>query len=102
MRDDRVACTLKYLVKGVRPDRDSRSDLQVELEELLPNAESIVILPVVEGYSVEIEVSDVAPFSRTSFEPYVADHILAEAVAIRCRPTSAVQFQLLQAHYSNR
>jgi len=100
MSDDRVACTLKYLVKGVRPERDSQSDLQDELEELLPNADSIVILPVVEGYSVEIEVSDVAPFSRTSFEPYVADHILPEAVTIRCRPAAAIQLQLLRAHYS--
>lgn len=100
MSDDRVGCTLKYLVKGVRPERASQSALQDELKELLPNADSIVIMPVVEGYSVEIEVSDVAPFSRTSFEPYVADHILPEAVAIRCQPESAIKLQLLQAHYS--
>ena len=97
--ETKVACILKYLVKGVRPNRTSQSDLQIELEELLPNASSIVILPVVEGYSVEIEVSDVAPFSRSSFEPYVADHILREAVIIRCKPTSDIQLQLLRAHY---
>jgi len=95
-----VACILKYLVKGVTPERESQSALQRELHELLPNANSIVVLPVVDGFSVEIEVADVAPFSRTSFEPYVAEHILPEAVQIRCRPAEPAQLQLLKAHYA--
>ena len=100
MSEDTVACILKYLVKGVRPEREAQRALQSELEELLPNHNAVTILPVVEGYSVEIEVSDLAPFSRSSFEPYVAEHILPEAVNIRCRPDGQVQLQLLKAHYA--
>ena len=100
MSDDNVACILKYLVKGVQPEREAQRALQTELEELLPHHNAVTILPVVEGYSVEIEVSDLAPFSRSSFEPYVAEHILPEAVNIRCRPEGHVQLQLLKAHYT--
>ena len=100
MSEANVACILKYLVKGVQPEREAQRALQNELEELLPHHNAVTILPVVEGYSVEIEVSDLAPFSRTSFEPYVAEHILPEAVNIRCRPDGAIQLQLLKAHYS--
>ena len=100
MSEVELACILKYLVKGVRPDRDNQHDLQRELLELLPHAVSVVVLPVVDGYSVEIEMTDLKPFSRSSFEPYVAEHILPDAVQICCRPESRVQVQLLKAHYA--
>jgi len=43
---------------------------------------------------------DLAPFSRTSFEPYLAEHVLPEAVSIRCRVKDAVKVQLLKAHFA--
>ena len=100
MSETTLACILKYLVKGVAPDRDSQHRLEAELTELLPQAAGITILPVVDGFSVEIEMSDLAPFSRASFEPYVAEHVLPEAVAIRCNVLDEVSLQLLKAHYA--
>jgi hypothetical protein len=99
LTEESVECVLKYLVKGVAPDRESQQALQVELEELLPRHNAITILPVVEGYSVEIEMQDIAPFSRSSFEPYIADQILAEAVNIRCHSRGETQLQLLKARF---
>jgi len=100
MIDEDVVCILRYLIKGVAPQRNEQSDLHNELADLLPNAKAITILPVVEGYSVEIEMCDLAPFSRTSFEPYLAEHVIPDAVACRCRTTGNVTLQLLKAHYA--
>ena len=100
MSDASVACILKYLVKGIVPEREDQRALGDDIQELLPHANAVVVLPVVDGYSVEIEVTEMTPFSRTSFEPYVAEHILPEAVRIRCRPSDEVQLQLLKAHYA--
>ena len=100
MTDVKVACILRYLVKGVKPERESQQALQNELEELLPHHNAVTIMPVVQGYSVEIEVSDLGSFSRESFEPYIAEHVLREAVDIRCRPSEDFQLQLLKAHFS--
>ncbi len=96
MSDAEVVCVLRYLVKGVAPQRD----YQGALLELLPNANAVTVLPVVDGFSVEIEMLDLAPFSRTSFEPYLAEHVLPEAVAARCQPEGEVRLQLLKAHYA--
>jgi hypothetical protein len=93
------ACILKYLVKGVAPNRESQSALQTELYDLLPSVQAVTVLPVVEGFSVEMEFSDLSPFTRNSFEPYVADHILPEAVASRCEVTEVIALQLLKARY---
>ena len=100
MIDEDVVCIVRYLVKGVRPDRSEQGDLQNELIDLLPNAKTITILPVVDGYSVEIEMRDMAPFTRTSFEPYLAEHVIPEAVSIRCQSKGEVSLQLLKAHYA--
>ena len=100
MSEVELACILKYLVKGVRPERDQQHELQRELLELLEHAVSVVVLPVVDGYSIEIEMTDLKPFSRSSFEPYVAEHVLPDAVQICCRPAARVQVQLLKAHYA--
>lgn len=94
-----TACVLKYLVKGVSTSRETQSDLQREIQDALPNAQSVVVLPVVEGFAVEIEMADLGPFSTTSFEPYVAEHVLPDAVNIGCRVTQH-QLQLLKAHFA--
>ncbi len=90
----------KYLIKGIVPSRESQQDLQRELHENLPNAVSVVILPVVEGYALEVEMADLAPFTEASFEPYFAEHVVPEAVSIHCQSRGPVQLQLLKAHYS--
>ena len=100
MSAEDIVCIIRYLVKGVAPERDHQQALQSELHDLLPNAQAVTILPVVDGFSVEIEMSDLRPFSRTSFEPYLADHVLPEAVASRCNSRGEVQLQLLKAHYA--
>ena len=61
-----TACILKYLVNGVPTDRESQGGLKQELADTLPNALSIVVLPVVDGFSVEIEMQDLGAFSRSS------------------------------------
>lgn len=93
------SCILKYLVKGVPPERGAQHDLREELQDALPQAQSIVVLPVVDGFSVEIEMADMKPFSRDSFEPYVAEHVLPDAVSVGCR-VSRPNLQLLKAHYN--
>ena len=95
-----TSCNLKYLVRGVKPDRESQGDLQKELYDCLPHAQSVVVLPVVDGFSVEMEIDDLGPFSRTSFEPYIAEHVVQEAVQIRCHLLEAPQLKLLKAHFS--
>lgn len=91
--------TLKYLVKGVHTTRDAQADLQQELLDLLPNANSVVVLPVVQGFNIEIEMADLHPFTSESFEPYVAEHILPEAVQIRCETTDKVELLLLKSRF---
>ena len=95
-----TACTLKYLVRGVKPDRESQRDLQSELYDCLPNASSIVVLPVVDGFSVEIEVESVGACSRPCFVRYIGDHVVPEAVQIRCHLVEAPQLKLLNAHFA--
>ena len=50
----KTGCTLKYLARGVVTTRDSKSALLAELNEVLPDS-VITVLPVNEGYSVELE-----------------------------------------------
>ena len=94
-----TACVLKYLVKGVDTSRDTQMDLVREIQACLPDAQSVVALPVVDGFAVEIEMADLRPFTRSSFEPYVAEHVLPEAVAIGCKVQDH-QLQLLMAHFA--
>lgn len=99
MSEVELACVLKYLIKGVITSRESQGDLQRELHEVLPSATAITILPVVEGYSVEMEFATLAPFSRSSFEPFIAEQVLPEAVASQCEALGDVSFALLKAFY---
>ncbi len=99
MSETSTGCTLKYLLKGVPTSRESKDDLRTELHDMLPNATAVTVLPVVDGFSVELEVADVAPFSRASFEPYVAEHVLPDAVRIRCG-VPGVRVQLLKSIFN--
>ena len=95
-----TTCTLKYIVRGVTPDRESQGELRTELYASLPNAHSVVVLPVVDGFSVEMEFTDLGAFSRTSFEPYVAEHVVPEAVQLRCQTLEPPKLKLLKAHFT--
>lgn len=96
---ERLQCQLRYLIKGIYTSRDSQQELTRELEDLLPNADAITVLPVVQGYSVDLEINDITPFNRVSFEPYIADHVLADAVRIHCEGDGDVQIQLLNSSF---
>ncbi|HAL42490.1 MAG TPA: hypothetical protein DCP57_08600 [Gammaproteobacteria bacterium] len=89
-------CVLKYLVRGVSANRDAQRALDLELRDMLPSIDALTILPVVEGFSVELEVNSISPFNSVSFEPYVAEHVLQEAVSLRCDTTSSTQIQLIK------
>ena len=97
--NERLQCQLRYLIKGIYTSRDSQQELTRELEDLLPNADAITVLPVVQGYSVDLEINDITPFNRVSFEPYIADHVLADAVRIQCEGDGDVQIQLLSSSF---
>lgn len=97
--NEKLQCQLRYLIRGVLTSRDAQQALTQELSELLPNADGITILPVVQGYSVDLEIKDISPFNSVSFEPYIAEHILADAVRIHCVSEGHPQIQLLKANY---
>ena len=80
----RQRCLLKYLVRGVDADRASQQALTAELEDMLNHVSAVTVLPVVEGFTVELEFDDIKPFTTVSFEPYVAEHALSDAVRLRC------------------
>ena len=97
--NERLQCQLRYLIKGIYTSRDSQQELTRELEDLLPNADAVTVLPVVQGYSVDLEIKDITPFNRVSFEPYIADNVLADAVRIHCNSDEEVQIQLLKSRF---
>ena len=94
----KTGCILKYLARGVVTTRDSKSALLAELHEVLPHS-TVTVLPVNEGYSVELEFDDIAPFNRSSFEPYIAEQVLGEALRLRCQVSGNLQLDLLKARF---
>ncbi|RPG28398.1 MAG: hypothetical protein CBC52_006465 [Gammaproteobacteria bacterium TMED92] len=94
----KTGCTLRYLARGVVTSRDSKVALLAELNEILANS-TITVLPVNEGYSIELEFADIAPFNRSSFEPYIAEQVLSEALRLRCELSGNLQLDLLKARF---
>ena len=94
----KTGCTLRYLARGVVTSRDSKVALLAELNEILANS-TITVLPVNEGYSIELEFTDIAPFNRSSFEPYIAEQVLSEALRLRCELSGNLQLDLLKARF---
>ena len=92
-------CVLRYLVRGVAADRSSQQALTAELAGMLNHVNAITVLPVVEGFSVELEFDDIQPFTKVSFEPYIAEHVLADAVNLRCSNQGVLQIQLLKSRF---
>lgn len=92
-------CLLKYLVRGVDASRSSQQALTAELADMLNHVSAITVLPVVEGFSVELEFDDIKPFTTVSFEPYIAEHVLGDAVRLRCSAQSSPEIQLLKSRF---
>ena len=68
------------------------------LGDMLNHVRAITVLPVVQGFSVELEFDDIKPFTKVSFEPYIAEHVMADAVNLRCSRSSP-QIQLLKSRF---
>ena len=99
MRSQKQPCLLKYLVRGVTADRTSQQSLTSELGDMLNHVRAITVLPVVQGFSVELEFEDIKPFTKVSFEPYIAEHVMADAVNLRCSHQGSPQIQLLKSRF---
>ena len=95
-----TSCKIKYLVKGIAPDRASKDNLKNEIFDMLPKAEAVTVLPIVEGFSLDLEVSDIAPFSKASFEPYLSSQILLEAIELKCNPIGLISIELINSSFS--
>ncbi len=93
-----TSCKLKYLARGVETDEDSRQSLSEELS-VVSGVACITILPIVKGWSIEVDFSDISPFSKISFETYFAEQILKEAIMLRCKIDGAFQLELLLSSY---
>ena len=99
MRIQKQPCLLKYLVRGVTADRTSQQSLTSELGDMLNHVRAITVLPVVQGFSVELEFDDIKPFTKVSFEPYIAEHVMADAVNLRCSHPGSPQIQRLKSRF---
>ena len=99
MRIQKQPCLLKYLVRGVTADRTSQQSLTSELGDMLNHVRAITVLPVVQGFSVELEFDDIKPFTKVSFEPYIAEHVMADAVNLRCGHQGSPRIQLLKSRF---
>ena len=81
-----ASCTVRYVVKGIA-DRylaGTSMDLCEEIQEALPNPGSVSVKPTDEGMDVTIEVTDIEPFNRDTFEPFIYEHVLWHAVHATC------------------
>ena len=78
--------TLTYLVHGVarRSDPTTSIDLCEEIQEVLPNPGPVAVSPTKDALEVRISVTDIEPFTRATFEPYVYEHVLWHAVTACC------------------
>ena len=93
-----TSCKLRYLARGVETDEDSRRSLSEELS-IISGIACVTILPIVKGWSIEVDFSDISPFSKSSFETYFAEQILKEAIMLRCNLDGALQLELLLSSY---
>ena len=94
----KTSCRLRYLARGVETDEESRRTLNDELS-ILSGVACVTILPIVKGWSIEIDFSDISPFGKSTFETYFAEQILKEAIMLRCDIDGALQLELLLSSY---
>ena len=95
-----TSCRLQYLIKGINAEREDKFSLHWEIVEALPNASSINLLPVVDGFTLDLEFTDIAPFSKESFEPYLAEQVLLELINLKCETRGSVSLQLVRSEFN--
>ena len=95
-----TSCRIQYLVKGVNAEREDKSNLHQEIVDALPNVTAVNLLPVVEGFSLDLEFSDIEPFSKASFEPYLSEQVLLELINLKCETIGSASLQLVRSEYS--
>ena len=95
-----TSCRLQYLVKGINAAREDKFSLYREIVDALPNASSVNLLPVVEGFTLDLEFTDIAPFSKRSFEPYLAEQVLLELINLKCETRGSVSLQLVRSEFN--
>ena len=94
-----TSCQIKYVVKGVTADREDKDNLRTEMLDTLPEGSFVTLLPVVEGFSLEMEISDISPFTEKSFEPYLSEQILLEAIGLKCKSRGPVSIELIKINF---
>ena len=95
-----TSCRIQYLVKGINAEREDKSNLHQEIVDALPNVSSVNLMPVVEGFSLDLEFSDIEPFSKASFEPYLSEQVLLELINLKCEIKGSASVQLVRSEYS--
>ena len=95
-----TSCRIQYLVKGVNAEREDKSNLHQEIVDALPNVSSVNLMPVVEGFSLDLEFYDIEPFSKASFEPYLSEQVLLELINLKCETIGSASLQLVRSEYS--
>ena len=95
-----TSCRLQYLVKGINAEHEVKFSLHREIVEALPNASFVNLLPVVEGFTLDLEFTDIAPFSKASFEPYLAEQVLLELINLKCETRGSVSLQLVRSEFN--
>ena len=80
-----TSCHLQYLVKGVNAEREDKFSLRQE---------------IVDGFSLDLEFADIEPFSKASFEPYLAEQVLLELINRKCQTIGSVSLQLMHSEFN--
>ena len=94
-----TACTIRYVVTGIadRYAPNTSMGLCEEIQEVLPNPGPVAAKPVDEGMQVSISVTDIEPFNRDNFEPYIYEQVLWHAVHACCHMEGERMEFLLQS-----
>ena len=87
-------------LKHMLGEREDKSNLHQEIVDALPNVSSVNLMPVVEGFSLDLEFYDIEPFSKASFEPYLSEQVLLELINLKCETKGLASLQLVRSEYS--
>ncbi|MDA1077022.1 MAG: hypothetical protein O3A63_20085 [Proteobacteria bacterium] len=71
---------MRYLIKGVNSTKENRIDFEAELKRSSFQIDSVVLLPVVNGFTAEIELTSLGPFDEKSIEPYLQENLVSSSV----------------------
>ena len=79
-------CTLKYEIRGIANAGSTATQVDVceEVQEVLSYPGLVSAKPLSDGLEVSISVTDIEPFSREQFEPYIYEHVIWHALNACC------------------